>query len=122
MRFVVTTGVLIALIGSPTLADADTSGFRAHLGCGKNKGAARSCPTGANWGAFFKAGNGVRTRYKLCVDPPEVYGSCLERATSRNGRDSVSLDGWRIPGTYVVTWKVGGDRVGRDRITLRSSK
>ena len=118
-RFITAAAVLLTLTVASGLATAGSSGFKTRLGCGKNDGPSRSCPKGSDWGASFKAETGVRTRYKLCVVPPDGYGTCSNEETDRRGKDFVSLGGWRIAGAYVVSWEIGGDVVGRDRLTLR---
>jgi hypothetical protein len=108
--------VAIAVLALPTDAAASHA-YKTELGCGEGaKGS--SCAVGSGVGALFKAKNGHRTRYVLCIKNPDGAKSCDKHKTNANGVDVIyGFDNGPL-GRYRATWKVGGEFAGHDEMTL----
>jgi hypothetical protein len=114
----------IAIVALSALAASDafgSGGYRTYATCGS--GPDSGCFVGDGWGGVFKAKNGKRTRYKLCVTPPQgASKKCRKLKTNRKGKDFAPIFQWysgnlRL-GTYGFTWRKDGQQIDKDSMVL----
>jgi len=123
LRLIVTV-IAIVVLSAVSVSDAFAgSRYRTYTTCGS--GPDSTCVIGDGWGGIFKAKNGKRTHYRLCVNPPPgASKKCRKLKTNRKGKDYAFVYRWysgnnRL-GTYKFTWKKGGHMIDRDAMDLRS--
>jgi hypothetical protein len=118
---VAAVGVSLALLGGA--ADANDRS-RTWTSCAANSGRQdRECFVGDAWGGEFRAMDGGRTRYRLCVDPPQAQAQCRYQTTGSRGRDFVKVFRWFGSGPlgrYEFVWRRGGHQLDKDSMTLLS--
>jgi hypothetical protein len=103
-------------------SDAFAKGrYRTYTTCGS--GPDGRCFIGDGWGGIFKAKNGKKTHYRLCVNPPPGRSKkCRTLGTNGKGKDFAPVGRWysgfKPLGTYKFTWKKGGHRIDKDKLVV----
>ena len=125
LRFIIAVIAIVALTAVSASDAFARGGYRTYTECGKGSGPDGSCVGGDTWGGSFKAKNGKKTHYRLCVNPPPgASKKCKKLRTNRKGNDFASVYEWYLGsmplGTYKFTWKKGGHKIDRDAMGLRS--
>jgi hypothetical protein len=121
LRLIITVTAIVALM-AVFASDAFAKGrYRTYTTCGS--GPDGRCFIGDGWGGIFKAKNGKKTHYRLCVNPPPgVSKKCRKLGTNRKGKDFAPVGRWysgfKPLGTYTFTWKKGGHRLDKDKLVV----
>jgi hypothetical protein len=123
LRLIISVIVIVALAAIAVSDAFAGGGYRTYTTCGS--GPDNTCVIGDGWGGVFKAKNGKRTHYRLCVNPPPgASKQCRKLRTNRKGKNFAPVFLWysgnnRL-GTWKFTWKKGGHKIDRDAMDLRS--
>jgi len=122
-RIIIAATAIVALTAVSASDASSASRYRTYTTCGS--GPDSTCVIGDGWGGVFKARNGNKTHYRLCVNPPPgAPKKCKKLGTNPKGKDFARVFVWyrgnlRL-GTYMFTWKKGGHKIDRDAMDLRS--
>jgi hypothetical protein len=123
LRLSITVIAIVALL-AVSVSDAFAKGrYRTYTTCGS--GPDSTCVVGDGWGGTFKAKNGKKTHYRLCVNPPPGPSKkCRKLGTNGKGKDFAKVYKWYLGksplGSYKFTWKKGGHKIDNDTMQLRS--
>ena len=107
------------LIFLGTAQAAFANRFSTYITCGHPRHHDTVCVSGDAPRAVVISNRHSNVRYRLCVRTPTGRRNCrAERTGARGTRDFVFIAAGRV-GTYVVTWKINGQLVDRDRYRLK---
>lgn len=103
----------VALLACAMPASADAAAYKHYVACGVAETAPPShvCPKRGKKGAFFKSLNGD-VSYSICVRFPSGKNICAKAQKAEAHILYVNKITSNIPGKHLVTWFVGGKRVG----------
>ncbi len=105
--------VVTGLLAGAATATAGAAAYKHYVGCGISRSATPShvCPKGSKKGAFFKSLN-ADVVYSVCVKFPSGKNLCAQKQEATQGTLYVNKITSTIPGRHLVTWFVGGKKVG----------
>jgi hypothetical protein len=125
LRLIIAVIAVVALTAVLVSDAFAKGGYRTYTTCVPGGSKDSTCVQGDGWGGVFKAKNGKKTHYRLCVNPPSgASKQCRKLRTNRKGKGFAFVFIWyrsTLPlGTYKFTWKKGGHMIDRDAMNLRS--